>query len=230
MKLFAIGDLHLSGYQEKSMSIFGNHWDNHWQRIQDDWRSKVTQEDVVLLCGDLSWAMKLEEARVDLEEICALPGKKILLKGNHDYWWSSLNKVEQLLSGEAYPLQNNSFVMDEYAIVGTRGWTVPGEKQLPEEDLTIYRREVLRLQLSIDSLPQEAAGKTLVAMTHFPPFQEKHVSSELTQELSKAGVTQAVYGHLHAKSFDKAYNGVLDGVEYHLVSCDYLQFKLKQII
>lgn len=230
MSIYAIADLHLSGFKEKPMDIFGENWLNHWEKIQDNWHECVKSDDIVLIPGDISWAMRLEEARVDIDELCALPGKKILLRGNHDYWWSSLNKVNSILSNNTYALQNNSFIIGDYVIIGTRGWTMSIEKST-SQDVVIYTREVERLKLSVNSINEkEAGGRTTVAMFHFPPFNESHLPSALTDILTEAKVSAAVYGHLHEKSLKGAFNGILNGVDYSLVSCDFLNFKLKKIL
>ena len=230
MSIYAIADLHLSGFREKPMDIFGENWNNHWGKIQDNWHECVKNDDVVLIPGDISWAMKTNEARIDIDELCALPGKKILLRGNHDYWWSSLNKVNSILSNNTYALQNNSFIIGDYVIVGTRGWTMSIDKST-SQDVAIYNREVERLKLSVGSVDEkEAGGRTKVAMFHFPPFNETHAPSELTDILTQFNVAEAVYGHLHEKSLKGAFNGVLNGVDYSLVSCDFLDFKLKKIL
>ncbi|MEZ4357290.1 MAG: metallophosphoesterase [Eubacteriales bacterium] len=230
MGVYAIADLHLSGFREKPMNIFGENWNNHWEKIKDSWHECVKDGDVVLIPGDISWAMKLNEVKVDIDEVCALPGKKILLRGNHDYWWSSLTKVNSILSNNTYALQNNSFIIGDYVIVGTRGWTMSMDKAT-SQDLVIYNREVERLKLSVASVDEvEAGSRARVAMFHFPPFNETHSPSELTDILAQFKVSEAVYGHLHEKSLKGAFNGPLDGVNYSLVSCDYLDFKLKKII
>ena len=125
MNIYAIGDLHLSGASPKPMDIFGDHWADHWVKIKENWHSLVKADDIVLIPGDLSWAMRPEEAATDISEICALPGRKVLIKGNHDYWWGSIVKVRSMLTNYTYALQNDSIVFDDFVIAGTRGWDMP---------------------------------------------------------------------------------------------------------
>ena len=228
MNVYAISDLHLSEHTPKSMDIFGDHWTGHWQKIKADWEEKVTAEDLVLVCGDLSWAMRLSEALPDLSAISSLPGKKVLLKGNHDYWWSSAAKVQAALFNETYILQNGHYLFGDYLVVGTRGWTVPLGTPDPEDE-AIYRREAIRLSLSIQGAMAKREGKKTVGMMHFPPFNEKRQPSEFTRQFEAAGIEKVVYGHLHGESLGKVFEGDLNGVEYRMVSCDYTDFKLKQI-
>jgi len=228
MKLFAISDLHLSEHTPKSMDIFGDHWCGHWAKIKADWEKKVAEGDIVLVCGDISWAMKMSEALPDLNAICSLPGKKILLKGNHDYWWNSASKVQSALFNETYILQNGHFTFGDYVIVGTRGWTVP-LGPATQADEAIYRRESIRLSLSIQGALRQREGKKTVGMMHFPPFNERRQPSEFTRQFEESGVEKVVYGHLHGESLAKVFEGNINGVEYTMVSCDYTDFKLKQI-
>lgn len=228
MKLFAISDLHLSAHKPKNMDIFGAHWADHWEKIKADWKEKVSGEDVVLVCGDLSWAMRLAEALPDLTEICNLPGKKVLLRGNHDYWWSSASKVEACLFNGTYVLQNNYYVFGDFLIAGTRGWLIPYPGS-PKEDEAIYKREVIRLSLSMAEAKPFGEGKKKIAIMHFPPFNEKRQPSDFTKQLEAFGIDKVLYGHLHGEGLKGAFNGQINGVEYMLVSCDYTDFKLKQI-
>ena len=228
MKIFAISDLHLSLGGEKSMDIFGPHWENHWQRIAEDWRSKVQPEDVVLIAGDISWAMHMPEAQPDLDAIGRMPGQKLILRGNHDYWWSSLTQVRSALPEGMYALQNDCFAYRGQAVCGARGW-VQGNAAQGEKDAKLLRREVGRLRLSL----QSAADKGLpiaLAMFHFPPFDEKQAPNEITALLHEYGVRRVVYGHLHGKSLQHAFEGTLDGIQYELVSCDHLNFAPKLIL
>ena len=187
MRVFAIGDLHLPGSQGKPMDVFGAHWERHFEKICEDWRARVLPEDVVLLPGDLSWAMTLEEAAQDIAAICALPGQKLLLRGNHDYWWSSLTRVRALLPEGNYALQNDARVLQGIAFAGTRGWTIATPAS-SAQDLKIYRREVLRLELSLQDAARKGPGLPIVAMLHYPPFNERQEDSEFTQLLERYGV------------------------------------------
>ena len=150
MAIYAIGDLHLPGHQEKPMNVFGDHWDRHFDVIRENWLSMVSPEDVVLIPGDISWAMQLEEARDDLMQIAALPGRKLLLRGNHDYWWNSISKVRALLPENMYAIQNDALALDGVVYCGTRGWNIPGEGQPTDpQDVKIFQRELLRLEMSL---------------------------------------------------------------------------------
>ena len=229
MKIFAISDLHLSLFKPKSMDIFGEHWQDHWEKIQKDWRKKVTAADIVLLPGDLSWAMTLEEAKPDIAAICAMPGKKILMRGNHDFWWGSLNKVNSLLNDTAFALQNNAYAFGDVVIAGTRGWLCPNERNFSEEDEKIYRREIHRLKLSLNAARKKDGKKPIIVMMHYPPFNEDLDPSGFTELFNEYGVVKVIYGHLHAHSLNKAFEGNMGGVTYILVSCDHLNFQLKHI-
>ncbi len=230
MKLFAIADLHLSGGADKPMDIFGPHWQGHWDKIACAWQRLVGQDDVVLLPGDISWAMTIQDAAQDLQSISALPGRKVLLRGNHDYWWSSLNKVRAAAGEGMDILQNNAFAYPGFVVCGSRGWSLAASANTPQDD-KIVAREALRLELSLQAAQRIAApGDALIAMTHYPPFNEKHEPSVFTQLFERYGVTAVVYGHLHRPFGNAAFTGALGGIEYHLVSCDYLDFTPKHIV
>ena len=227
MKVFAISDLHLSGSDPKPMDVFGERWENHWSRIREDWRARVAPEDLVLIAGDISWAMQLEQARVDLDELGALPGQKVLLRGNHDYWWSSLTKVERLLSPGTFVLQNNALRFGNVVVAGTRGWMIPVGGGNRAQDEKIYAREVQRMALSLAAakrLLQE--GDRLLVMTHYPPFNERQEPSPVTDQIEAAGAEAVVYGHLHGAGIRDAFQGNLRGVQYYLTSCDAMNFRL----
>lgn len=230
MKIFAIADLHLSGTPPfKPMSIFGPNWRNHWDKIKTDWQSKVSGDDVVLLPGDISWAMKLEEALVDLKAIDCLPGRKIITRGNHDYWWQTLGKMSRLVGGNIAFLHNNYISAGDYAICGSRGWTCPGDKSFSEDDdLPIYQRELLRVQASLQAA--NAAGfSRIIMMLHYPPVNDRHVPSGFTDLMAEYKVELCVYGHLHDESAKKAPTGVIHGTACFLVACDAVDFRLQQI-
>jgi predicted phosphohydrolase len=230
MSIYAIGDLHLSGALPKPMDVFGEHWSDHWAKIKEHWLSVVTAGDLVLIPGDLSWAMKLSEAAEDLSEICALPGKKIIMKGNHDYWWSSLSKVNSLLSNDTHALQNNCYTFGEFVIAGSRGWTIPSNYQYnPAEDEKLYLREAGRLESSLKKARETAPYSRLIGMIHFPPSDRLGGSTLYTDAFEKYGAEHVVYGHLHAASISGALSGVVRGVRYTLVSCDATGFKLAKI-
>ena len=231
MKVFAIGDLHLPGSLDKTMDMFGSHWEGHWDKIRMDWQKRVQPTDLVLLPGDISWAMKLEEAGQDLAEIHEMPGTKVMIRGNHDFWWSSLSKMFAALPPSILPLQNQAHRVGDFVVCGTRGWTCPSDAAFKQEDKKIYDREVGRLELSLKAAQKLSdQGTSLLAMIHYPPFNERREESGFTQLFREYGVRQVVYGHLHGKSLQFAFEGELNGVSYTLVSCDHLGFKLKSIV
>ena len=226
MKIFAIGDLHLPGGDHKPMNIFGAHWDGHFDKIRADWLSRVGDEDVVLLPGDFSWAMQLDSAMPDLELVGALPGQKIILRGNHDYWWCGINHLRDVLPKGMYALQNDAMLLEGVAFAGSRGWTLPVSRE--GEDYKIYSRELIRMEMSLQRA-QKLGASRLVMMTHYPPLDEKHHDTPVSELAQKYGVTDIVYGHLHGASLRGAYNGVRNGIRYYCVSCDGLDFKLCQL-
>ncbi len=229
MSVYAIADLHLSGARPKPMDIFGPIWQGHAERLAEGFSQHVTQEDLVLVPGDISWAMNLSEALVDIQTIAAWPGQKLLLRGNHDYWWSSISKLRQALPAGVYGLQNDCFCFENYTICGTRGWTT-ADKQAPQ-DQKIFLREVLRLELSLRHARARGREISLV-MLHFPPFEQaKQADNALVALLHQYQVKRVVYGHLHGTAAHKnAFCGTLDGIHYQLVSADYLNFQPKKIL
>jgi hypothetical protein len=229
MAIYAIADLHLSHAEPKGMEIFGAHWENHFERIACAWRARITDEDLVVIPGDISWAMHTDAAAVDLQAIGALPGQKLILRGNHDYWWSSLGKVRQILPTGMVALQNDCFAFGGHAICGTRGWTVPGSSAYEGTDEKLYLREIGRLKLSLDAAIKRNLPIAL-CMMHFPPQNEKHEDNGFTELFKAYGITRVVYGHLHGKALQFAFEGMHDGIRYELVSCDHLNFEPKLIL
>jgi len=228
MHIYAISDLHLSGFKPKPMNIFGENWEDHWKKIKADWHERVSGEDLVLIPGDISWAMKLSEAKQDLDEICEMPGKKLLLRGNHDYWWSSISRLREILYNDTFVLQNDAFEFEDVSIAGTRGWICPNEREFRPEDEKIYLREVERLRLSLIKVrPRE--DKDIIVMMHFPPFNENREDNGFTELFEKFGVPKVLYGHLHDASAQNSFNGIHNGIEYQNVSCDFLDFKLLKV-
>ena len=231
MRLFAIGDLHLSGGDEKPMDVFGPQWDRHFFHIRENWQELVRDEDTVLIPGDISWAMQLRDAREDLEEIGRLPGRKILCKGNHDYWWNSISQVRSVLPGSVTALQHSAADLGEAVVCGTRGWLIPTtEMPLSESDEKICRREAERLRLALEEAKKAAAGRPIIVMTHYPPLLNSERHSLFTQLMEEYGVTDAVYGHLHGTGIQSGFSGEQGGVRYHLVSCDSIGFRPKEIL
>ena len=222
MAVFAIADLHLPA-QTKPMDVFGPHWKDHFQRIRQDWLSRVSPEDLVLLPGDISWAMRLEEALDDLRSIGALPGTKLLLRGNHDYWWSSIGRVRRALPEGMYALQNDSVRIGDRVYAGSRGWMLPGP-ELSEDDLRIYSRERLRLEMSLKHARRIGGEAPITVMMHYPPLTDELPG--FSDILEAYGVEDCVYGHLHGAGLHGAVRGERRGVRYHQVSCDGLGFRL----
>ena len=230
MRLFAIGDLHLPGGDEKPMNIFGEHWEHHFERISEDWRSRVSDEDVVLIPGDISWAMQLPQAVPDLQAIGKLPGRKVICKGNHDYWWSSVSKIRAVLPEGMSVVQHDAADMGEFVVCGTRGWVFPtGEAQLNEEDERIMQRELIRLELAIKAAQKIAGERPVVVMLHYPPLYDQERDTPFTALLERMQVRTVIYGHLHGAGIRIGYTGCWNGVHYHLVSCDALGFVLEEL-
>ena len=222
MSLFAIGDLHLSLDGSKSMDVFGGRWTDYQQKIERGF-SLLTDEDVCVLCGDLVWGMTMEAAREDFLFISRLPGKKIILKGNHDYWWSTAAKAYRFFEENGMEnmqiLNNNSYEYGEYGICGTRGWFFEEERG-DEHDRKIMLREVGRLEASL-----KAAGerKKLVFL-HYPPIYQGYECPEILSLLEQYQVERCYYGHIHGKGHSAAFQGERNGTVFRMVSADYLDF------
>lgn len=222
MALYAISDLHLSFSTDKPMSIFGDNWIEHENKIKKNWEAKINENDTVLIGGDISWSMKADESREDLKWINDLPGRKIIIKGNHDYWWSSITKLNSLYDGMNF-IQNNYFNYNEWAICGTRGWICPGSDKFAEKDKKIYDRELIRLRLSLESAQKDGYEK-FICMIHYPPTNEKFNSSGFIEIFNEFKVEKVIYGHLHGPALSKVIQGTYDGVEYIMTSCDFINF------
>jgi predicted phosphohydrolase len=243
MRIWAIADLHLSfGVKNKSMDYFGPSWAGHAEKIAENWRSVIGPDDLVLIPGDISWALKLEDAVADLLWIHDLPGTKVLLKGNHDYWWGSLSKTVKVLPPSIHLVQNNAFHWKEASVGGARLWDTPEysfgafveyrenprenndpdvkiQKNLAEQ---LFERELQRLEMSLKNLKPEA--KVRIAMTHYPPIGADLAHSRASEILEKHGIDVCVFGHLHNIKADVSLFGVARGIRYELTSCDYLRF------
>ncbi len=204
------------------MGIFGTVWEDHDKKIEQNWRAKIREEDTVLLGGDLSWSMSLEMAMKELDFINSLPGCKIAIKGNHDYWWTSIQKLNSLYDTFHF-IQNNYFVWNDTAICGTRGWVCEGSEKFTEEDAPIYRREGIRLENSL-SAAVKAGYTDLIAMIHYPPVNEYGHDSVFTAIMEKYKVRKVIYGHLHGAALKNVFQGVRNGVEYIMTSGDFLDF------
>ena len=220
MSIYAISDLHLAFDVDKPMDRFGSQWDNHPQKIARHWCDTVGVEDTVLVCGDTSWAMRIPEAVRDLDYVHQLPGRKVLLRGNHDYWWSSLAKVKRALPESITPLHNNSLQVGTWQVAGSRGWMLPGAETTAEDE-RIFHRELERLRLSLNSIT--GPGPRL-AMLHYPPFALEMGASPVVEQRHEFAVEICVYGHLHAVEPGTYPEGRIDGIEYRCVSVDLVDF------
>lgn len=230
MAIYTIADLHLSFSTDKPMDIFGTNWENYEEKIKEDWLKKVKKEDYIILPGDFSWAMYLEETVKDFEFINQLPGKKILLKGNHDYWWTTVTNMRKFLKENNFAnidfLHNNSYEIENKIIVGTRGWILSEDL----EDKRLTKREADRLELSISNGIKEYGNeKEIIAFMHYPPITKNYQNTEYINVLKKYNIKKCYYGHLHSISIQDALEGIIDGIEYKLVSSDGVDFKLTKI-
>ena len=230
MAIYAIGDLHLSFGVNKPMNVFGDIWEDYEKRLEQNWVSKVSASDTVILPGDFSWAMYLEETKEDFKFINNLPGKKILLKGNHDYWWNTVTKMRKYIKENDFKnidfLYNDSYEIENKIIVGAKGWNISEDA----EDIRITKRESERLELSInDGISKYGKDKEIIAFMHYPPLTKKYIETEYTKILQKYNIKKCYYAHLHATSIQDAIEGHINGVEYKLISSDALQFKLLKI-
>ncbi len=224
MSIFAIGDLHLSFDErvDKPMDVFGHLWDGHEERLKKNWIENISDRDTVILAGDLSWALQKDEAYKDIEWIHELPGRKVVIKGNHDLWWTGIKKLNQLHE-DVYFLQNTFFDAEGTAICGSRGWTCPGSDSFTQKDEKIYRRELLRVEASL-KLAKEEGYEEIIGALHYPPTNDKMQVSGFTELFEKYDVRKVVYGHLHGPDvFGNGLQGNLNGVSYSLVSLDYLK-------
>ncbi len=241
MSIWAIADLHLSfGVPGKEMDVFGERWVNHTQRVEQHWRAKVKPDDLVLLAGDISWAKKIEDAAPDLEWIHNLPGTKVMIRGNHDYWWESLKKIRALMPPSIHVVQNNAFNWNDVSVAGCRMWDTNEFNYDPyvafvktnvttkpftdndhvEEAEKIFERDLLRLEMSLKCLDQKARIK--IAMIHYPPIGPDLKPSRVSTLLSKYNVNVCVFGHIHNVKLGSLPMGTADGVTYYLTACDYI--------
>ncbi len=221
-RLLAIADPHLSSVHGKSMGIFGGNWQGHPKAFFDRWRETVQPDDTVLIAGDISWGMKLADALPDLEMIAALPGHKILIRGNHDYWWGSISKVRAALPPSILALQHDSVLVGNVAILGSRGWTCPGQEDFTLEDEKIYKRELERLELAKASLQGKHYDR-LVLMLHYPPTNGAFEASGFTKFIEELQPDAVVYGHLHGIDTTRVLRH-WDGVPMFYVAADAVRF------
>lgn len=228
MALYAIGDLHLSFGCEKPMDVFGGRWENYVEKLIDGF-SVVKPEDTVVICGDITWGMTMEEALEDFLFIDRLPGRKIILKGNHDYWWTTATKAKKFFTEHDIKsieiLNNNCFFYEDIALCGTRGWFFEESKNI-EHDRKIMNRECMRLEASLKA----AGDREKFVFMHYPPKYSNYECPELLRLLEKYEVRLCCSGHIHSAGCTFAFNGVLNGTEHMLVSADYLEFRPKKLL
>ena len=230
MNVYAISDLHLSATADKPMDVFGGNWEGHFEKIKSDWLSVVKEDDIVLISGDISWAMKLADALVDLRSLAPLPGKKVFIRGNHDYWWNGISKLRAAAPDESfYFLQTDAVKIGEFVFIGSRGWACPGSPDYTEQDQKLYLREAERFRLAIadgEKLAEE--GDKKVALIHYPPFSLKNGETLFTEIFENGGVEKVVCGHIHGAAYFPL-KTEKNGVEYILASCDKVGFKLVKV-
>lgn len=221
MAVYAIADLHLSFGVKKPMDIFRG-WENHETRIKNNWERLVKPEDTVVIPGDISWAMTIDEAEKDFNFIDALPGKKIIMKGNHDLWWQTMKKNSEFIKEKGFStisfLHNNAFEIEDKIICGTRGWIFENNSR---RDDKVILREAGRLKLSLDGIKSD---KEKVVFLHYPPLYQEQKAQHILDILKEYNIKRVYYGHLHGKTVNYAFNGDYDGIKYKLISADRLDF------
>ncbi|AEG59070.1 metallophosphoesterase [Desulforamulus ruminis] len=234
MKFFGISDLHLSltkpfdpeNWDEvelyKPMDVFNYQWHQHYRKIYENWHSLVNPGDIVLLPGDISWATRLEEAEYDIGYLGKLPGTIVAIPGNHDYWWQGISKVRKMMPENVQVIQNDHVMVGNIAICGSRGWACPNGYQFDEQDLKIYKRELIRLENSLQSVKEKPYE--IVVMMHFMPTNENHDRSDFIDILCHYGVKTVVYGHLHDRAGKYRLPDEAWGIRFHLVSADHVHF------
>ena len=234
MAIFVIGDLHLSFNEDKPMDIFGDNWNNHEEKIKNNWIENVSESDLVVLPGDFSWSMYLKDTYKDFDFLNSLPGKKLLLKGNHDYWWTTVTSMRNFISENKFEnidfIYNNSYEFENKIIVGTRGWAQTND----EEDKRLSKREALRLELSIqDGMKKYGNDKEIIVFMHYPPILNSNViqneMNEYIKIMNKYNVKRCYYGHLHATAIRDAVEGEHFGIDFKLISADALNFEVLKL-
>lgn len=227
MRIFAISDLHLSFGSNKPMHVFGGNWQNYLEKIKTNWQNQVQENDIVLIAGDISWAMKLEQTVEDFKFLNSLKGRKIIIRGNHDYWWSSISAVRNALPENIFAIQNDAIKFNNYIICGTRGWTVPEKEFESEQDKKIFQREVIRLDLTLQSAVKLRKGnEEIICMIHYPPFNSRREVNDFTKLFDKYNVDKVVFGHLHGKKIKSSLIFNFNKRKYFLTSCDLVNNNL----
>lgn len=224
MELYSLSDFHLSTDCDKPMNIFGMVWDNHLDEIKSAC-NKLNDDDIILIAGDISWAMTLEQAKADLKIIGSIKGRKILIRGNHDYWWKSISAVRNALPKGVYALQNDSIKIGNIVFTGSRGWTTPeAGTVLPKDEQKIYNREILRFRLGlVEAAKLREDDDKLVVLSHYPPFNSTFARSAFTDLFDEFNVNAVVYGHLHGPNIKTCKIVKIGDIKYYLTSCDLLR-------
>lgn len=229
MAIYGIADLHLDSTGDKPMDIFGENWTNHQEKIFNNWRNIITEDDIVLIAGDISWALRLPDAYIDLKKIDQLPGKKVISRGNHDYWWSTKSKLKELDLKTIHFLHNDSFLYNSIVISGARGWAAKDSDEFDSHDEKIFAREINRLDISLSSIKDNILKK--IVMIHYPPFNMENKSpNEFVEVMIKHKVDKCVYGHLHGEGHKFAVEGKIEGIDFQCISSDYINFIPTKII
>lgn len=228
MSIYAISDLHLSNNTNKSMEVFGEKWLGYTEKLFDNWKRTVTDADTVVIGGDVSWEMNLKNCAKDFEFIHKLPGRKIISKGNHDYWWETVTKMKKFISENGFTsiefLYNNFYVAEGVAICGTRWFEDPESDNFKKDDLKTYAHELVRLENSLKEAKKSGCEKIL-AVLHYPPFTpDGEVNRDIKNMFEKYNVEKCIYGHLHGAGLKNVKEGCFFGTNYHLTSADYLDF------
>lgn len=231
MKVYAISDLHLSGLCDKPMNVFGADWDGHFEKIKRDWAEKVTDEDIVLIGGDTSWGMRFEEGLHDVRSLIPLKGKKVFIRGNHDFWWPGITRLRAAAPDDTFFfLQNDCVRIGNVVVAGSRGWTCPGSADYTDHDLFLYKREGERFRLAFQEVKKvRREGDVLLALIHYPPFNLKKEDTVFTQLFEENGVDKVVFGHLHGTAYFPI-RTEKNGITYYLTSCDKAHFSLTEIL
>ncbi len=231
MNVYAVSDLHMSSTTNKPMDIFGSGWEGHIDKIFDSWNSLVTDEDIVLIAGDISWAMKMNEALFDLNRLKGLKGKKVFCRGNHDYWWNGFTRLRAQAPDESFVfLQNDCVKIQNVVIAGSRGWTCPGSADYTAQDFKLYQREGERFRLAfqeVDKVRKE--GDSLIVIMHYPPFNLNKAPNLFTACFEENKADKVVFGHIHGAVYFPLVTEI-NGISYYLTSCDKLNFRLIKIL
>ena len=232
MAIYALADLHLSlSCPDKSMEVFGHHWGDYISRVKENWENIVTEDDTVLIPGDISWATYIDKAEEDFRFISELPGRKLLCRGNHDYWWTTIKKMEEFFAEKGLTnlafVRTNAVMVEDTVITGTRGWMIETKESIEgSENKKIYEREKLRIKMCIDELKKADPEHTKkhIFMIHYPPVTARMDFTEFAEMMAEGGVDICVYGHLHGKAHKKAFEGELGGTKFICSAADFVDF------